>query len=65
MASIIDLPDFMFNYNKISYGKFSKIFITLFALAIGFIHKHTNKNLFCFFMNLFFKKDSASNLKNG
>ena len=64
MASIIDLPDFMFNYNQKSYGKFSKIFITLYALAIGFIHKHTSKNLFCFIMNLFFKKDGRIYFKD-
>tara|TARA_B100000902_G_scaffold59643_1_gene66757 strand:- start:39018 stop:39878 length:861 start_codon:yes stop_codon:yes gene_type:complete len=57
MAAIIDLPDFMFKGKKISYSKFEKIYITIFGLFIGFIHKNTNKKLFCFILNFFFSKD--------
>ena len=57
MASVLDLPDFMFQNNNKSYGKFSKILITVFGLFIGYLHKSLHGKLFCFAMNLFFKTD--------
>lgn len=57
MASLLDLPDFMFQNNNKRYGKFSKILITLFGLFIGFLHKNLHGKLFCFAINLFFKND--------
>ena len=57
MASIIDLPDFMFQRGERKYNKFLKIFYTFFGLIIGSIHKNTNGKIFCNLMNIFFNKD--------
>jgi FkbM family methyltransferase len=64
MASIIDLPDFMFANNNKQFSKLLKIIMTLWGLIIGFIHKNTNGKLFCFFMNLFFQKDGKIYFKD-
>jgi FkbM family methyltransferase len=64
MASIIDLPDFMFTNNNKQFTKLSKILMTLWGLFIGFIHKNTEGKLFCFLMNLFFKKDGKIYFKD-
>jgi FkbM family methyltransferase len=57
MASIIDLPDFMFTHRKERYSKVFKIFMTCWGLFIGFIHKNTEGKIFCLLMNLFFSGD--------
>tara|TARA_B100000886_G_scaffold70307_1_gene44633 strand:+ start:20507 stop:21373 length:867 start_codon:yes stop_codon:yes gene_type:complete len=57
MASIIDLPDFMFNYSNKKYNKVSKILYTFFGLIIGLIHRKAFGKIFCNSMNLFFNKD--------
>jgi FkbM family methyltransferase len=59
MASIIDLPDFMFLGVNKKYNKFTKIYYTLYGLLVGYIHKNTNKKIFCFLMNIFFSKDGS------
>ena len=35
MASIIDLPDFMFQHGDKKYNKVQKIFYTFFGLIVG------------------------------
>ncbi len=57
MASLLDLPDFMFKDESKVFNKFEKVFFTIYGLIVGFVYKRTEGKLFCFFMNLFFKKD--------
>ncbi len=57
MASIIDLPDFMFMDKKKKYSKMSKVFLTFFGLFVGAIHKKTSKSFFCNILNLLFPGD--------
>ena len=65
MASIINFPDFMNNNIILKSGKLNKIYYFLYGILIGFIHKNANKNIFCFFMNLFFRKENKIYYKNG
>ncbi len=57
MASIIDLPDFMFQHGDKKYNKVQKIFYTFFGLIVGSFHKNTSGKVFCNIMNIFFNKD--------
>ena len=57
MASIIDLPDFMFMDKKKKYSKMSKVYLTFFGLFVGAIHKKTSKSFFCNILNLLFPGD--------
>ena len=55
MASIIDLPDFMFNRidrNKIP--KLKKIFLFIKGLIVGLINKHANGKTYTRLINLLF-----------
>lgn len=61
MASILDLPDFMFSNQKKIYSRFSKLYLTIFGLFIGFIYKKTSGKLFCSIINLFFPRDGKIN----
>ena len=57
MAQIIDLPDFMINHIDLNnVSKIKKIYLFFKGLLIGYLHKNTNKSLFCLVMNIFFKK---------
>tara|TARA_B000000532_G_C18877109_1_gene411222 strand:+ start:4166 stop:5023 length:858 start_codon:yes stop_codon:yes gene_type:complete len=64
MATIVHFPDFMYNNLDLKKGNFFKLIYFLAGLIVGFIHKNTNKKLFCFFMNIFFRKESKIYYKN-
>ena len=57
MANIIDLPDFMFKNVTYKEGKFKKIYLFFKGVLVASLYKLTSKNLFCFFINLIFRKD--------
>ena len=65
MATIVHFPDFMFNNLDLKKGPFFKFLYLLVGVIVGFIHKNTDKELFCFFMNMFFRKESKIFYKDG
>lgn len=64
MATILDLPDFMFQNKLVPKSKFKKIYLTIFGLFVGFIHKSTKDKMFCSIMNLFFPNDGKIFFEN-
>lgn len=64
MATIFHFPDFMFNNLNIKKGFFYKLYYFFSGIFIGLIHKKTNKKLFCFFMNLFFRNENKIYFSN-
>ena len=55
---LINLPPFILkDMDQSKLVGVRKIFVILFGKLIGFLIKKTNKKLFCFFINLFFKRD--------
>ena len=66
MAHIIDLPDFMINYIELkNISKLKKIYLFFKGLFIGYLHKNTNKSLFCMAMNFFFRSSGKIFYKEG
>ena len=65
MANIIDLPDFMFKNVTNNEGKFKKIYLFFKGVLVASLYKLTSKNLFCFFINLIFRKDGKINYEKG
>lgn len=65
MANIIDLPDFMFKNVTNKEGKFKKIYLFFKGVLVASLYKLTSKNLFCFFINLIFRKDGKINHEKG
>ena len=56
--TLIDLPFFVFRYKKVeNLNLVSKLLFLIKSKFIILIYKLFNENLFCFFMNLFYKKD--------
>ena len=62
--TLVDLPFFVFRDKKVeNLNLISKLLFLIKSKFIILIYKSFNKNLYCFFMNLFYKKDGKTKEK--
>ncbi len=62
---IVNLPPFTyFDTDLSTYGFFKKFMFIIKAKFLGFVVNNMNKNIFCFFINLFYKSDGKIMYQN-
>jgi len=65
MVAVIDSPDFMFTGIKVQdLSKFQKTYYFIKGLLVGIIFSKTNKNFFCFLLNLSFPSKNKIHFRN-
>lgn len=65
MANIFNLPDFMFTgVDSKNFSKIKKLIFLFKGLFLGYIHKKTNKKLFCKILNIFYSSDGKIYFEN-